>query len=451
MLLYLAIVVFCIKLLILLNFRPPAGKQACKAGMTAKMKQSELFTKTKKDAPKDEISTNAQLLIRAGFVYKEMAGVYAMLPLGLRVINKISGIVREEMNKTGGIELQSTALQKREVWEKTNRWSDEVVDNWFKTKLKNGTDIALAFTHEEPISNMMTNFISSHKDLPIYVYDIRTVFRNEIRAKSGIMRGREFFWKALYSFSKNEAEHNEYYEKAKIAYKNIFDRVGLGEKTYLTFASGSSFSKYSHEFQSVSEAGEDIIYVDEEKGIAVNKEVYTDEVLKDLDLKKGKLVEKKAIEVGNIFSLGYRFSEPFGLKYKDENGQDQLVFMGSYGIGISRLMGAIVELNSDDKGIVWPESVAPFKAHLLVLGSQPTVISKAEEIYQTLLENDVEVLYDDREIGAGKKFADADLIGIPCRIVVSENTLRSGGVEIKKRNEEKPEVIGFENLIERLK
>ena len=407
------------------------------------MKQSHLFTKTRKEAPKDEESLNAQLLIRAGFIYKEMAGVYAFLPLGLRVINKIAGIVREEMNKTGGVEVQSTALQKKEVWEKTGRWSDERVDNWFKTKLKNGSEVSLAFTHEEPMSNLMTGFISSHKDLPVYAYDIRTVFRNEARAKSGIMRGREFLWKALYSFSKDEAEHDEYYEKAKVAYKNVFDRVGLGERTFMTFASGGTFSKYSHEFQTLSEAGEDTIYVDREKGIAVNKEVYTDEVLHDLGLQREKLEEKKAIEVGNIFSLGYKFSEPFGLKYKNEKGEDALVYMGSYGIGISRLMGTIAECYNDERGLVWPESVAPFAVHLVSLGQN----EEAEKLYSELTAKGIEVLFDDREASAGEKFADSDLIGIPYRIVISKKSLEAGGVEVKKRDEKESKVVSKEEAL----
>ena len=407
------------------------------------MKQSQLFTKTSKQAPKDETSLNAQLLIRAGFVNKEFAGVYSILPLGLRVINKISNIIREEMNSTGAVEIQSSALQKKEIWEKTNRWNDELVDNWFKTKLKNDTELGLAFTHEEPISNLMTNFISSYKDLPVYVYDIRTVFRNEKRAKSGVMRGREFFWKALYSFSKNEEEHNKYYEKMKTVYEDIFKKVGLGDETFLTFASGGTFSKYSHEFQTISEAGEDTIYIDEEKNIAVNKEVYNEEVLKDLGLEKNNLIEKKAIEVGNIFSLGYKFSEPFGLKYKDEQSKDQLVYMGCYGIGISRLMGVIVELNNDENGIIWPETVAPFKVHLLSLGEN----EKAEEIYNELTKNNIETLYDDREVSAGEKFADSDLIGIPYRLVISKKSLEKGGVEIKKRSEKENRIIKIEDIL----
>ena len=412
------------------------------------MRQSQLFTKTQKNAPKDEVSLNAQFLIRAGFVHKEMAGVYTILPLGLRTLNKIANIIRDEMNSTGGIEIQSAALQKKETWEKSGRWSDEVVDNWFKTRLKTDTELGLAFTHEEPLASMMKSFISSYKDLPVYIYDIRSVFRNETRAKSGIMRGREFFWKALYSFSKNESEHNEYYEKAKTAYKNIFDRLGLGKKTYLTFASGGSFSKYSHEFQTICEAGEDIIYIDEEKKIAVNKEVCTDEVLNDIGLAKDNLVEKKAIEVGNIFSLGHKFSEPFDLKYKDEKGQDQLVYMGSYGIGISRLMGTIVELNNDENGIIWPQSVAPFQVHLLSLGKN----EEAQKIYADLEKNDIEVLFDDREdTNAGGKFADADLIGIPWRVVVSQKSLAGGGVEVKKRNEKESEIVKVEKLLEKIK
>jgi len=412
------------------------------------MYQSQLFTKTQKNAPKDEVSLNAQLLIRAGFVHKEMAGVYTILPLGLRTLNKIANIVRDEMNNTGGMEIQSAALQKKEIWEKSGRWSDEVVDNWFKTRLKTDAELGLAFTHEEPLASMMKSFISSYKDLPVYVYDIRSVFRNETRAKSGIMRGREFFWKALYSFSKNESEHNEYYEKAKTAYKNIFDKLGLGGKTYLTFASGGSFSKYSHEFQTICEAGEDIIYIDEEKKIAVNKEVYTDEVLNDIGLTKDNMVEKKAIEVGNIFSLGYKFSEPFSLKYKDESGQDQLVFMGSYGIGISRLMGVIVELCNDSNGILWPESVAPFRVHLISLGKN----EEAEKIYNDFEKNNIEVLYDDREdTSAGGKFADVDLIGIPWRVVVSEKSLAGGGVEVKKRSKKESEIVEVEKLFEKIK
>ena len=408
------------------------------------MLQSKLFTKTRKEAPADETSKNAQLLIRAGFIHKNMAGVYSLLPLGLRVIEKISNIIREEMDAIGGVKVQSSALQKKEIWEKTGRWDDAVVDNWFKTSLKNGTELGLAFTHEEPMTVMMKEYISSYKDLPAYPYDIMTVFRNEARAKSGVMRGREFFWKALYSFSKDEHQHLEFYEKIKVAYINVFNRVGIGASTYFTFASGGSFSKYSHEFQTISEAGEDSIYVDTEKKIAINKEVFTDEVISDLGLDKNNLKEMKAIEVGNIFSLGEKFSNPLELKYKNEKGEEKNVYMGSYGIGISRLVGTIAETVSDERGLVWPESVAPFHIHLISLDKN----DEAQRIYDGLQKAGVEVLFDDRDARAGEKFADSDLIGIPHRIVVSSRSIDAGGVEYKKRTEKEGKIMSFEEIIQ---
>ena len=397
------------------------------------MLQSGLFTKTRREAPKDEVANNAKLLIRAGFVHKEMAGVYSYLPLGLRVLNNINEIIRKEMDAIGGQELFLTALQDKSVWEQTNRWDDSVVDNWFKTKLKNGSELGLGFTHEEPLTKLMKEHINSFRDLPAYPYQIQTKFRNEIRVKSGIMRGREFLMKDLYSFSKNEEEHNSFYEKAKEAYGKIFSSVGLGDITYVTFASGGSFSKYSHEFQTVCEAGEDIIYVSEDKKIAVNKEVYDEKTLEDLGLKKEELEERKAIEVGNIFSLGTKFSDAFNLDYTDENGEKHPVIMGSYGIGPGRLMGAIVEIFSDDKGIIWPSAVAPFQAHLLMFKGS-TLKHSADKIYDNLRKAGIEVLYDDREEAtAGEKFADADLMGIPRRLVISPKTIEQGKIEVKNR------------------
>jgi prolyl-tRNA synthetase len=416
------------------------------------MRQSKLFTKTKKEVPTDEVSKNAELLIRGGFIHKEMAGVYSYLPLGLRVIKKIENIIREEMDAVGGQEMKTTALQNKEIWEKSNRWDDEQVDVWFKTKLKNGGDVGLSFTNEEAYSNILKQYVSSYKDLPIFPYDFKEIFRNEVRSKSGIMRGREFYWKALYSFSKDEAEHNIFYEKCKIAYQNIFKRAGIGHLTYLTFASGGSFSKFSHEFQTITSVGEDTIYLDENSGVAVNKEVLNDEVLSSLNIKKETLVEHKAVEVGNIFSLGTRFSEPFDLKYSDEKGEEKLVIMGSYGIGLGRLMGTVVEVLSDDKGMIWPESISPFKIHLLVLGDDESVSKKASEVYEKLVKNDIEVLFDDRTgISAGEKFADADLLGMPYRAVVSVRSIKENGIELKKRIEEKGEVVTLDKLLELLK
>lgn len=399
------------------------------------MKQSQLFTRTRKESPKDEVSKNADLLIRAGFIHKEMAGVYAMLPLGLRTMKKIENIVREEMNKIGGQEISMTALQEKELWQSTNRWDDEVVDNWFKTKLKNETEVGLAFTHEEPLTRLMKDHVSSYNHLPKYVYQFQTKFRNESRAKSGILRGREFLMKDLYSFSENEAQHNEFYEKAADAYKNIFDRVGIGHITYKTFASGGSFSEFSHEFQAETDAGEDIVYLDEKSGIAVNKEVYTDEVLQKLNLKREDLIEKKTVEVGNIFSLANKFSEPLELIITNEKGERVPVFMGSYGIGIGRLMGTIVEVLSDEKGIVWPKSVAPFDLHLICLNTDnEEVVTEANKIYEGLTKNGFSVLFDDRDKQAGEKFADSDLIGLPKRIIVSKKTILTGSHEVVDRS-----------------
>src|SRR3989338_3541566 len=327
------------------------------------MRQSKLFTKTRREAPADEVSKNAELLTRGGFIHKEMAGVYSYLPLGLRVLKKIENIIREEMNKVGGVEMKTSILQNKEVWEKTNRWDDKEVDIWFKTKLKNGGEVGLSWSNEENFANILKQYVSSYKDLPLYLYDFKDILRNETRSKSGILRGREFYWKALYSFSRDEAEHNVFYEKMKTAYQNIFRRVGIGHMTYLTFASGGAFSKYSHEFQTITSAGEDTIYVSGGSAIAVNREVMEDEVLTGLGLEKDKLVEHRAIEVGNIFTLRTGKSEALELYYADKSGEKKLVFMGSYGIGLGRLLGTVVEVLSDDKGIIWPEDIAPFTVH----------------------------------------------------------------------------------------
>ncbi len=397
------------------------------------MRQSQLFTKTRKEAPADEVAKNAELLIRGGYIHKEMAGVYSFLPLGLRVLNKIICIIREEMNALGGQELHLTALQDPKVWEASGRWSDEAVDNWFKTKVKVGGEVGLGFTHEEPLTRIMKDHIRSYKDLPFSTYQFQTKFRNEPRAKSGILRGREFLMKDLYSFSRDQKEHEVFYQKAIEAYKKIFSRAGIGEKTYLAFASGGSFSTYSHEFQTETEAGEDTIHLCEKCRVAVNEEIIKD-VPACPECGNKKLVTKPAVEVGNIFPLGTKYSEALGLSYLDEKGARQFVFMGSYGIGPGRLMGTIVELCADERGIVWPESVAPFRAHLVSLaGADAKVKKEADALYETLTNKGVEVLCDDRDLRAGEKFADADLIGIPTRVVVSEKTMKEGKLEVKDR------------------
>lgn len=411
------------------------------------MRQSILFTKTRREAPADEVAKNAQLLIRAGFINKEMAGVYDFLPLGLRTLNNIIEVIREEMNAIGGQEITLTALQNPEVWKATNRWFDEEMDVWFKTELKNGGELGLAATHEEPLTALMTEHIASYKDLPKYVYQFQTKFRNETRAKSGIMRAREFIMKDLYSFNRSDEEFKNFYEQAAQAYLRIFKRVGISEKTYRTFASGGSFSKFSDEFQTICDAGEDIIYVHEGKKLAVNQEVYTDEVLADLGIKKDELVEHKAIEVGNIFPLGTKYSVPLGLTYTDEQGTRQPVVMGSYGIGPGRLMGTIVELLSDEKGMVWPEEVAPFRYHLIcALADDQASAAYADQLYDELTKRGASVLYDDRSVRAGEKFADSDLIGIPTRIIVGNKTVASGKIEVVDRKTGDVKMLSKEEL-----
>lgn len=410
------------------------------------MKATQLFTKTSKTAPADETAKNAQLLIRAGFIDKQMAGVYTYLPLGKLVLENIIQIIREEMNAVGGNEISLTALQPKDVWEASGRWDDKVMDVWFKTKLANGSELGLAPTHEEPLTQLMKRFISSYKDLPAYPYQFQIKFRNELRSKSGLMRGREFWMKDLYSFSRDQAEHDAFYELITEAYHRTYARLGLGEITYKTFASGGSFSKYSHEFQTLSEVGEDIIYVHEAKKIAINQEVYNDEVLNDLGIAKAELVERKAVEVGNIFTLGTRFSDALDLTYTAEDGTAKKVIMGSYGIGPSRLMGLLAEHFSDEKGLVWPVNVAPFKVYLVQIGNSAEVIEAAQKMYTDLQESGITVFWDDRDARPGDKFADADLYGIPTRVVVSEKTLASGEYEVKQRTETEAKFMTFDAL-----
>lgn len=410
------------------------------------MKVSQLFTKTRKEYPKDEVSQNAQLLIRGGYIHKEMAGVYTYLPLGLKTLNNIVQIIREEMNAIGGQEINMTTLQQKESWEASGRWNDDVMDVWFKTKLANGTELGLAPTHEEPLTAIMKNYISSYKDLPFSTYQFQVKFRNELRSKSGLMRGREFLMKDLYSFSRDKAEHDEFYEKCAQAYMQVYKRLGIGDITYRTFASGGSFSKYSDEFQTLSEVGEDKIYVHEGKNIAINEEVMNDEVLNDIGVKREELVEKTAVEVGNIFTLGTKYSEAIDLQYKDENGVEKYVFMGSYGIGPSRIMGLIAEHFADDKGLVWPENIAPYKVYLCSLGDGE-IAKSADDLYQKLLDDGIDVLYDDRDVRAGEKFNDADLLGIPYRLVLSNKTIQESSVEIKKRSAEVTEMVKISEVI----
>ncbi len=561
------------------------------------MKQSQLFTKTREEAPRDEESKNAQLLIRAGFIHKEMAGVYDLLPLGLRVVEKIKNIVREEMNALGGQEFIMSSLQAKDTWTDTKRWDDEVVDVWFKSKLNAGGEVGFGWSHEEPITKLMKNHISSYKDLPVYVYQFQNKLRNELRAKSGILRGREFIMKDMYSFSTDAEQHETFYQKTIDAYNRVFDRLGIGDDTFVTFAAGGAFTEFSHEFQTITDAGEDEIYVDIQTKDVYNKEIapskiphpnekeefltredcnlagiigvdalveslkipiekttktlifqadnriivaavrgdysinefklkkvakcenlalatesqvknltgseigyagiidlpknteiYFDDSLDGLcnfetgsnntgfhsininfgvdveypksffdikEVKEGDINPNsgnlykiyKTAEVGNIFNFGTQKCEEMDLYYKGEDGKSIPVFLGSYGIGITRLMGVIAEKMSDDKGLVWPESIAPFQVHLLTFGKNENVFREAENLYHDLKNAGIEVLFDDRDLGPGQKLNDADLIGIPYRIVVSEKAAENGGVEIKKRDGEEVEYIASDTVL----
>jgi prolyl-tRNA synthetase len=398
------------------------------------MRQSNLFTKTRREAPTDEVSKNAQLLIRAGYVHKEMAGVYDYLPLGLRVVEHIKRIAREEMEAVGATEIIMSSLQRKELWEQTDRWSDEHVDVWFKSQLKSGAEVGFGWSHEEPITEMMKQFISSYRDLPRYVFQFQTKLRNELRAKSGIMRGREFVMKDMYSYSISEAAHEAFYNQAIEAYRKFYDRIGLGDRTFLTFASGGAFTQFSHEFQTVSDIGEDTVYLHRGKNIAINKEVYTDAVLDQLGIEREELEEVKAVEVGNIFNFGDTKSKQLGLLFRDEAGNEKPVILGSYGIGITRVMGTIVELFADEKGLIWPEAIAPFKVHLVSLGRDGDAVAKtADALYKELEAKGTEVLYDDRDLRAGEKFAESDLLGIPWRVVVGKEATETGLFEVVER------------------
>ncbi len=407
------------------------------------MKQSQLFTKTRREAPKDEVSLNAQLLIRAGYVYKVMAGVYAYTPLGLRVMENIKQIVREEMNALDGQELIMTNLQRRDTWEVTGRWSDEAVDVWFKTKLQDGVELGLAWSHEEAIMEMMQQFVSSYKDLPVSVYQFQTKLRNELRSKSGIMRGREFVMKDMYSLHASEEDMNQYYDRVIEAYQKIYSQLGIGDETFVTFAGGGAFTKFSHEFQTLCDAGEDTLFVNADRTVAVNEEVL-DDATTEFHVDKSTLSPVTSAEVGNIFKFGTEKSEKMHIFFKDAEGKQQPIYLASYGIGITRVMGVIVEKFADDKGIVWPESVAPFRAHLISLGADEA----AEKLYQEFTIAGIEVLFDDRDATAGEKFADADLMGLPYRITIGRRSLERGVVEVKKRTSNDVENIPLEKVVE---
>lgn len=413
------------------------------------MRQSALFTKTERSFPKDETAANARFLERAGFVYKNSAGVYSYLPLGWRVIQKISQIVREEMDAIGGQEMLMAALHDKKYLTATGRWDVDVVFKVISGGEKNPL-FNISWTHEEVMTEIASKYISSYKDLPFAAYQIQTKFRREPRAKSGLLRTREFIMKDLYSFHAAEADFQKYYEIVKDAYLKVFKRCGL--KAFCALAGGGDFTaNYTHEFQVLSPVGEDTIYLCKKCGYAENKEVSK---LKaggkcpahppDGQECGGKISEEKSIEVGNIFPLGTKYSEAFGLKFLDRAGEKKFVVMGSYGIGVSRLMAAIVEVHNDEKGIIWPESVAPFAAHLLELNG-----ADGGKVCDYLQKNGIDVLYDDRQVSAGEKLVEADLIGLPARLVVSPQT--GDKIEVKMRNSAETKLVSQKDLVKFLK
>ncbi|MFH0906671.1 MAG: aminoacyl--tRNA ligase-related protein [bacterium] len=411
------------------------------------MKQSKLFTKTTKQAPKDEKSINAKLLIRGGFIHKVMAGVYDYLPLGLRVHNKIKNIIREEMNNINGQEIFMTVLQSKTLWQETDRWDNGIgKEVMYKCKDESGKEIGLGPTHEESITEIIRQFVRSYEDLPLAIYQIQTKFRKELRSKSGLLRGREFSMKDLYSFHQSKEDFKKYYEVAKEAYTKIFKRCGL--ETIITEASGGDFTKeYTHEFQVLSSDGEDEIIYCPNSDFSQNKEIVKVKAGDKCPKCDGILKQGNSIEVGNIFPLGIKYSQAMNANFVDKAGKSNPIIMGCYGIGLSRTMGAIVEIYNDDKGIIWPESIAPYQVHLLCLNKDEKVKKTADEIYSKMDNDKIEVLYDDRDDkSAGEKFADADLIGIPNRLVVSEKTLIEDSVELKKRNSEETELIKRDNI-----
>lgn len=420
------------------------------------MRQSKLFQKTSKDVNKVDVSKNARLLTKAGYVNQLMAGVYTYLPLGNRVLNNIENVIRDEMNNVGGQEILMPALQPRAIWDQTGRWN--TVDVLFKLKGTGDSDLALGPTHEEVVTPLAGQYINSYKDLPFAAYQVQTKFRNEARAKSGLLRGREFRMKDMYSFHATQEDLDVFYDEVTQSYLNIYQRAGLGDITKLTHASGGTFSKYSHEFQTLTDAGEDIVYLVPGTNQAINKEIITEvSALREIvpNYKEGdeqNFVQAKAIEVGNIFKLGTKFSTACDVRFTDSDGSQKSPVMGCYGIGPSRLMGTIAECLSDDKGLVWPEEIAPFQVHLVSLVHDEADVAKCDEIYHSLVQNGIEVLYDDRvDVRVGAKLADSDLFGIPNRIVVSKKTLAENAVEWKKRTEQQVVMLDQSNIIPQFK
>ena len=412
------------------------------------MLQSKLFYKANKNKSAQADSISHDLLVRAGYIDQLMAGVFTFMPLGFRVLKNIEKIIRDNMELIGGQEILMPVLQPKENWVKTDRLNIEK-EIIFLMKGNGDKEYVLGPTHEEVVTPLAKKMIFSYRDLPLYVFQIQEKLRDELRPKSGLLRVREFSMKDLYSFHANQADLDKYYEIAAKSYEKIFKEAGIGKTTYRTLASGGSFSKYSDEFQTVTQAGEDIIYICTKCGIAINREIKSENP-KCPKCASPDFEEKKAVEVGNIFKMGTRFSAPFNLKFTDKDAHDKPVLMGCYGIGLGRLMGAIVESCHDEKGIIWPRSVAPFLVHLIQIENNAKVSKSAQKLYKDLQKQNIEVLYDDRQKTPGEKFAESDLIGIPYRIIVSEKTLKENSVEVKERAKQKSTLVKIKGVIKLL-
>lgn len=414
------------------------------------MKQTDLFLKTKKQALKDDTSLNSQLLYRAGYIDKTMAGAYALLPLGLQLHNNICNIIRKEINLLNAQELKLNILTPKENWVKTDRWDN--FDALFRFKSSYGSSFALGATHEEIITPLAKDFIKSYKDLPFALYQIQTKLRDEARPKGGMLRLREFTMKDLYSFHENRQDLDKYYEKVKKAYLKIFKQLKL--KVYAVEASGETFSNLSHEFLTPLEIGEDEILVCEKDETHFCKKSDHGEI-QTCPVCKSNIKKIKVAELAHIFKLETKFSKAFDVNYLDKQGKQNLVYMGCYGIGISRIIGILAEKFADDKGLSFPNSVAPFSIHLVPLYTKEAKVNKKIQdqilkIYDKLVKSNISVLYDNREVSNSIKLVESDLIGIPYRIVISEKTLENNSFEFKERNKKTAKIIPLKNFNEKL-
>ena len=414
------------------------------------MLQSKLFAQTKKTTPKDIEAISHKLLYRGDFIDQLSAGVYSFLPLGLRVHQKIIEIIRQEMQALGAQEVLLPSLHPKKIWEKSGRWQT-IKPPLFKLKDSHKKDFALGSTHEEVMTKIVQERVRSYKDLPVALFQFQTKFRNEIRYTGGLLRTREFTMKDLYSFHASQEDFERFYEKVAQSYLRIFKKCGL--QAIRVKASGLGFTNsFTDEFQVLTSVGEDTVIYCEKCGFAQNKEI--------AKLKEGDrcpqcgapLRQQRGIEVGNIFPLGTKYPQAFNFYFIDKNGEKKLPIMGSYGIGIGRLMATIIEIHHDDKGMIWPENIAPYQAHLVPVEIRERKVKViADKIYQDLQAQEIEVLYDDRkQVSIGEKFAESDLIGIPLRIVVSKKTLLKNSVEIKKRGVKNPELIPIKKILIKL-